>query len=294
MSEHGAVPAGVAEREGEVRLSDGARLRMPLRDADIAALEAVLAPMRAWTSPEFLGFGNIPADGPVMLVGNHNFLGIDTPLLWPEIARTRGRLVRGMAENVLITVPGVRHVLHRIGCVRGTRENCRVLLEQGEMVLVFPGGGREAVPRKGDKYTLDWDGRLGFARLAIETGTPIVPMAMIGADDLFDIVVDGRHPAMWPVRTLVRSLGLKAELTPPLVRGLGLSWIPKPERFYYSAATPIDTTPWRDATDLDAAAAEVQAVVRKALEEELRFLLAHRDRDRGRTLTGRLRQLAGL
>ncbi len=275
-------------------LSDGAPLRMSLRDSDIRAFDALTAPMRAWTSPVFHGFGNIPEDGPVLLVGNHNFLGIDTPLLWPEIARSRGRLIRGLAENVLITVPGVRHALHRIGCVRGSRANCRALLDQGEMVLVFPGGGREAVRRKGEKYVLKWEGRTGFARMAIETGAPIVPIAMVGADDAFDIHFDGQDAAMRPVRALVQALGMKANLTPPFVTGFGPTWIPKPERFYYSAGAAIETTPWADAEDLDAAAEELQVVVRKALEEELTFLFAERDRDRGRTLWGRARGALGL
>ncbi|WP_280268661.1 lysophospholipid acyltransferase family protein [Nocardia wallacei] len=267
---------------------------MSLQDSDIRTIDALTAPLRAWTSPVFHGFDNIPADGPVLLVGNHNFMGIDTPLLWPEIAHSRGRLVRGLAENVLITVPGVRHALHRIGCVRGSRANCRALLEQGEMVLVFPGGGREAVRRKGEKYVLKWEGRTGFARMAIETGAPIVPIGMVGADDAFDIVFDGQDVAMRPLRSLVKAIGLKPNLTPPLVTGLGPTWIPKPERFYYSAGTPIETAPWADATDLDEAAEELQAVVRKALEEELTFLFAERDRDRGRTLVGRARGLLGL
>jgi len=275
-------------------LSDGAPLRVSLRENDIRALEALVAPIRAWTSPVFHGFDNIPVDGPVLLVGNHNFMGIDTPVLWPELARRTGRALRGLAENVLITVPGVRHVLHGIGCVRGSRANCRTLLEQGEMVLVFPGGGREAVRRKGEKYALKWEGRTGFARMAIETGAPIVPLAMIGADDAYDIVFDGDELPMRPLRMLVQALGLHGSLTPPLVRGVGPTLLPKPERFYYCAGTPIETTPWADATDLDEAAAELQAVVRKALEEELKFLFAERKRDRGRTLWGRARGALGL
>ncbi|MFX8930159.1 hypothetical protein ABTN05_21020, partial [Acinetobacter baumannii] len=76
------------------------------------------------------------------------------PLLLPEVLRHRGRLIRGLAEHVLIAVPGVRHFLHRYGSVRGTRGNCLALLERGEAVIVFPGGGREAVRRKGEKYVL--------------------------------------------------------------------------------------------------------------------------------------------
>lgn len=273
-------------------LSDGAPLSVSLTETDIRFVEALLAPLRAWTSPRFYGLENIPAEGPVLLVGNHNLLGgIDAPLLLPEVLRKRGRLIRGLAENVLIAVPGVRHLLHRFGSVRGTRSNCLTMLRRGEAVLVFPGGGREAVRRKNEKYVLKWEGRTGFAHMAIEAGAPIVPIAMIGVDDAFDIVVDGDHPVLRPLRWAVEALGLNRELTPPLLRGIGPTVIPRPERFYFSAGAPIDPAPWRDADDKATAAKELRDVVRKALEEELKFLFAERDHDSGRTLAGRLRGL---
>ncbi|WP_084510799.1 lysophospholipid acyltransferase family protein [Nocardia lijiangensis] len=272
-------------------LTDGAPLDVRLDETDIRLIEALLAPMRAWTSPRFYGLDNIPADGPVLLVGNHNLMGgLDAPLLMPEVLRRRGRLIRGLAENVLIAVPGLRHFLHYYGAVRGNRHNCTTLLARGEAVIVFPGGGREAVRRKNEKYLLKWEGRSGFARMAIEAGAPIVPVAMIGVDDAYDIVFDGDHPVMRPLRWTVEALGLKRDLTPPLLRGVGPTPIPRPERFYFSAGAPIDPAPWRDADDLDTAATDLRDVVRKALEEELKFLLAERDRDSGRTLVGRVRE----
>ncbi|MCP2287691.1 lysophospholipid acyltransferase family protein [Nocardia amikacinitolerans] len=273
-------------------LTDGAPLEVRLDETDIRLIEALLAPLRAWTSPRFYGLDNIPADGPVLLVGNHNLMGgIDAPLLMPEVLRRRGRLIRGLAENVLIAVPGLRHFLHYYGAVRGNRNNCMALLARGEAVIVFPGGGREAVRRKNEKYLLKWEGRTGFARMAIEAGAPIVPVAMIGVDDAFDIVFDGDHPVMRPLRWTVEALGLKRDLTPPLLRGVGPTPIPRPERFYFSAGAPIDPAPWRDADDLDTAATDLRDVVRKSLEEELKFLFAERDRDSGRTLAGRVRGL---
>lgn len=274
-------------------LTDGAPLEVRLDDNDLRMLDTLLAPLRAWTSPRFYGLENIPAEGPVLLVANHNLLGlIDAPLLMPEVLRTRGRLIRGLAEDLLIGVPGVRHFLHYYGSVRGNRHNCQTLLERGEAVLVFPGGGREAIRRKNEKYVLKWEGRTGFARMALAAGAPIVPVAMIGVDDAYDIVVDGHHSLMRPVRWAVEALGLKHDLTPPLVRGLGP--IPRPERFYFSAGAPIDPAPWTGAEDLDAAAADLRDVVRKALEEEIRYLFTERARDSGRTLGGRVRGLLGI
>ncbi|GEM35104.1 membrane protein [Nocardia neocaledoniensis NBRC 108232] len=281
--------SGGSVGQGDRILSDNAPLNPSPSEWEIRAFEAVFAPVRAWASPRFYGLENIPAEGPVLIVANHNLLGgIDAPLLMPEILRARGRLVRGLAEHVLM-VPGVRHLLHRFGAVRGTRSNCLALLERGEAVVVFPGGGREAIRRKGEKYALKWDNRTGFARMAIQAGVPIVPLAMIGVDDAFDIVFDGQHPVMRPLRWTCSLLGINPELNPPMVKGIGPTPLPRPERFYYSAGTPIDPTPWLEAEDLDTAAADLRDVVRKSLEEELQFLFSERERDSGRTLVGRLR-----
>ncbi|MEV6098523.1 lysophospholipid acyltransferase family protein [Nocardia sp. NPDC051981] len=277
-----------SDTESPRGLTDGAPLHVDLADADRRIIDLLVAPSRAWFSPRFYGMENFPEQGPVLLVGNHSLAGgTDAPLLAHEILVQHDRLVRGLAENVLIDVPGLRDVLHRWGIVRGNRHNCTTLLEQGEAVAVFPGGGREAMRGKGRKYQLLWEGRTGFAKMAIATGAPIVPIAMVGGDDIYDIVFDGDHPVMLPLRKAVEGLGLRSNLTPPLIRGLGPTLVPKPERFYYSLGTPIDTSPWRDAEDLEAAATELQAVVKKALEGELDFLLAERDRDRGRSLLGR-------
>ncbi|MBO0853095.1 MAG: acyltransferase family protein [Nocardia sp.] len=278
-----------------VELSDGAPLRRVVSENDIRIADVIAAPVRLWNSPVFHGVENLPESGPAVLVANHTMLGgIDGPLLVHEVHRQSGRVVRGLAENVLMIVPPVRDLVHWIGSVRGSRENCRALLDNGEAVLVFPGGGREAMRCKGEKYHLKWEGRTGFARMAIETGAPILPTAMIGADDVFDVVFDGEHPVMSPLRWTVEALGIRGNLTPPMMRGVGPTFIPRPERFYYSIGTPIETTPWQDAEDLDLAAADLQQVVRKALEEEITHLLAHRERDRGRTLWGRLRDVVGI
>jgi 1-acyl-sn-glycerol-3-phosphate acyltransferase len=272
-------------------LSDGAPLHVDISDTDKWAIRTFLAPLRAWTSPKFYGLDNIP-EGAALLVGNHTLYGgIDVPLLAEEVLRTRGRIMRGLAENVLIGTPGVRQLIQRFGSVRGTRANCRALFDNDDLVLVFPGGGREAVRRKNEKYVLKWDGRTGFARMAIEAGVPILPTAMIGIDDALDIVMDADHPVLKPVKAIAERFGARWELAPPLVRGVGPTAIPRPERFYFSIGEPIETKVWQDNPDIDAAAAELSLLVRKAVEEEINFLLTERDRDPGRSLWGRLRGL---
>jgi 1-acyl-sn-glycerol-3-phosphate acyltransferase len=59
-----------------------------------------------------------------------------------------------------------------------------------QTILVFPGGSREVNKRRGQQYQLLWRERIGFARLAIKHGYPIVPFAAVGADDMFDVIID--------------------------------------------------------------------------------------------------------
>jgi 1-acyl-sn-glycerol-3-phosphate acyltransferase len=164
-------------------------------------IAAALAPWRALTDPRFYGLDRIRADGAVLLVGNHTVFGmLDMPLMLGEIYRVTGRFVRGMADHAHFAVPGWRDVLVRQGGVRGTRENCRALLGASEAVLVYPGGGREVAKRKGEKYQLLWKERVGFARLAIEAGCPIVPFGAVGAEESYDILLDADSPLLAPNR----------------------------------------------------------------------------------------------
>jgi 1-acyl-sn-glycerol-3-phosphate acyltransferase len=78
--------------------------------------------------------------------------------------------------------------------VRGRRENVRALMREGPSVLVFPGGPGEVWKGRGEDYKLIWKERLGFARLAIEFGYPIVPFAAVGAEKMLQVFVDREMP----------------------------------------------------------------------------------------------------
>jgi len=257
-------------------------------DLDQRMISTALAPWRALTEPRYYGLDRIPADGAVLLVGNHTVFGmLDMPLMLGEIHRVTGRFVRGMADHAHFAVPGWRDVLVRQGGVRGTRENCRALLAAGEAVLVYPGGGREVAKRKGEQYQLLWKQRMGFARLAIEAGCPIVPFGAVGAEESYDILLDAESPVLAPLRGLVERAGGRWELIPPLVRGLGPTPLPRPERFYFAFGEPIDTQPW--AEQGEPGVADLRDHVREAVQERITYLLAEREADPGRDLLARTR-----
>ncbi len=115
--------------------------------------------------------GQIPLDG--MILGAAMFLDTEPP-----------RIVRSMVEKWTQTLPFISTMFSRVGQVVGVPENARRLLDLGEAILVFPEGARGISKTFADRYKLGEFG-LGFMRLALETGTPIVPIAVIGAEEQY-------------------------------------------------------------------------------------------------------------
>lgn len=127
--------------------------------------------------------------GRALLVANHAF-GFDVAFAMARIKAVTGRQVWALGEHAWWSVPGVRRLAAAVGTVDGTPENVDRLLEAGELVLVLPGGLREAMKPRELRYRLLWGNRYGFVRAALRNGAPIVPIASLGADDIFDLVGD--------------------------------------------------------------------------------------------------------
>lgn len=241
-----------------------------------------MKPLRILIKPKVYGIENVPTER-ALLVGNHNTLGlVDAPLLAAELWE-RGRLVRSLGDHAHFKVPGWRDMLTRMGVVEGTREIASELMRRGELVMVFPGGAREVNKRKNEQYKLVWKNRLGFARLAIQHGYPIVPFASVGAEHGIDIVLDTDSPLLAPSQFLAAKL-LGTPDGPPLVRGVGLTPVPRPERQYYWFGEPIDTTEFAGHEADDNAARKVRERAAAAIEEGIELMLAEREADPNRSL----------
>ncbi len=176
-------------------------------------------------------------EGPALLVGNHGPLAVDTGLLVQAIFLETGRIVRCLSDRLFFTNPVGRKMAADVGGVEANPENARALLSHGEHVLVYPGGARETVRAPNERYQLDWEGRLGFARTALDAQVPIVPVACIGSDDLFTQVIDGETMRnSLPGR--IAQLFVKKDYIPPL-------YLPKlrPTQFHYFVGEPIALTP---------------------------------------------------
>ena len=257
---------------------------LPSKEA-IDRLVSLLEPYRRITQPKFYGIDNIPGDGS-LLVGNHTIYGfLDLPFMMAEIWKRRRIAIRGLGENAHYAVPVWRDLLGQCGMVRGTRDNVRALMRDHQTILVYPGGAREVNKRRGQQYQLLWGERMGFARLAIEQGYPIVPVAAVGADDMLDVIIDQNTPVYGQLAAAYEKI--MGFPTPPIVRGVGLTGIPGPERLYFWFGDPVDTTRFAGQND-DTAARTVRDEVKQAVLAGIQFLRDERDKDPDRDVVKRL------
>ena len=250
----------------------------------LAPVVKALAPLRRVIKPKLYGIEHVPKGG-ALLVGNHSLYGVFDLMLWTAELIDRGIMVRGLGEHVLFRIPGSRELVKACGIVPGTRANTRELMRRGDLILVFPGGAREVAKRKGERYQLIWKNRLGFAVMAIEGRYPIVPFASLGIEDALDIVLDTENPLMAPVRKLFEKV-LNVEPL-PIVRGIGLTPIPRPERLYFWFGEPITTQQYGGVADEDNAR-ELRARTAASIEGGLNFLFDEREKDPERSMLKRL------
>jgi 1-acyl-sn-glycerol-3-phosphate acyltransferase len=264
-------------------------------------MRRLLAVARAYFNPEFLGLWELDLGRPALWVGNHTLFGLtDAPLMIEHLWTQYGVMLRGLGDRGHFSVPIWGEMLQRNGMVLGTPENCSALMQAGAHIVVFPGGGREVMRRKGEAYELIWKQRTGFARVAIAHGYDIIPFGSIGPDEAFDILLDAndvmRSPLWkwlderWSIGERTRS----GDLIPPLVRGIGTTMIPRPQRYYFGFGKRIDTTRFKgDAAD-PARLWALREEVAGAVEEQIRRLLAYREQDHKQHWSALRRWLAPL
>lgn len=211
--------------------------------ARIFQVAGLLNPVVDLCKPYVDGLENLPRDGRFLLVGNHTAFGIAEIVMIPYfVHRELGVRVRGLADRGLARQSGFSaDLLAAAGAVVGNQENGAELMRHNETLLVFPGGGREMPKFKGEDYQLQWEGRSGFARLAIAHDYTIVPVGLVGGDDVFHSLAE-RDSAWGRMSGLAAKHVLRQpEISIPLIRGLGPTLIPRPQRMYVRFGTPIDT-----------------------------------------------------
>ena len=219
---------------------------------------------RFWFRTEVYGIENIP-QGRVLLVSHHSGqVPIDGIMiaLAMVLEPQRPRFPRSMLERFISESPFLSVWFPRVGQVLGSPDNARRLLEQDEALVVFPEGVKGISKSFKDRYKLAPFGQ-GFMRLSLETRSPIVPVAVIGAEE--------QYPSVADLKRIARVLGLPAlPIVPPLVRGM-LMPLPTKYRLYFGE--PLHFT--GDPDDEDAVIEEkvwvvqatVQSMVNRGLKE---------------------------
>lgn len=249
---------------------------------------------RFYFNPQFQGLENVDPLKPALYVCNHTLYGmLDGPLLYEKLYEDKGIVLRALGDHFHYKIPVWGKLLTRGGSVEGTRENCSRLMEQGEHILVYPGGGREVAKRKGEQYKLTWKTRTGFAHMAMKYQYPIIPIAALGADDALDIVADAydfmQNPlGRWLLKHDKHNTLRKGEIIMPLCKGVGPTILPRPEKFYFSIGKPIDTTVYLGMENDKEMQWQLRYKAMQAIEGELSKLREVRKRDRDVSLLRRL------
>jgi 1-acyl-sn-glycerol-3-phosphate acyltransferase len=181
------------------------------------------------------GLEHVPEQGRTLLVGNHSgALPYDGAMIKVAVQNHHpaARPVRFLLEDFVFHFPYLGAFLNRIGGVRACQDNARRLLEDEQLVAVFPEGVKGIGKLFRERYRLQRFGRGGFIKLALRTNSPIVPVAVVGAEEI--------HPMLAKLNWLARPLGLPylpVTFTFPLLGPLGA--IPLPSRWRIQFGAPF-------------------------------------------------------
>jgi len=199
-----------------------------------------------WYRGEVRGLGNIPDDGPVLLVGNHSG-GNMTPdtVVFTLAFNTYFGVERPffqLAHNLVLSMPGLGS-LRRFGTVAASPANARKALESGAALLVYPGGDYEVHRPSWQGDRVDFGGRKGFIRLALKQGVPIVPVVAIGGQETALFLSRGEGLArMFALDRLFRLKVLPISLALPWGLNVGdmFGHLPLPAKITVETLPPID------------------------------------------------------
>jgi 1-acyl-sn-glycerol-3-phosphate acyltransferase len=223
-----------------------------------------------WWRVETTGVENVPATGPGLIVANHSGVlpwdGVMINLAVRHEHPAR-RECRMLALDMFALLPFLAPILIQSGAVRASQENGERLLRKGELVGVFPEGVKGVGKRFKDRYRLARFGRGGFVRLALRTGAPIVPAAVVGAEEI--------HPRLSGMDWLGRPLGLPYLPITPTFPALGpLGVIPLPTKWSIDFADPIATSDYgpdaaEDPILVNRLSEQVRSVVQRMVDSRL-------------------------
>uniref|UniRef100_A0A0E0C1V8 Acyltransferase n=1 Tax=Oryza meridionalis TaxID=40149 RepID=A0A0E0C1V8_9ORYZ len=250
------------------------------------------------------GLTGVPDQGPVLFVGYHALMGIELSPLYEEFLREKRTSFRGMAHPILF---GGKHESSRqelsrfdtismYGGLPVTAINMYRLFERNQFVLLYPGGVREALHRKGEAYKLFWPDQPEFVRMAARFGVTIIPFGFVGEDDVLELVADYNDQKNIPyLREWIESINREAQRVRDSVKGEDgnqdvhiPALLPKvPGRFYYLFGKPIEMKGMDNVVRDRKSANEVYLHIKSEVESLMSYLKRKREEDPYRSIAQR-------
>ena len=220
-----------------------------------------------WWRVQTEGVRNVPSHGRGLIVSNHagSMFPFDATMLGVAIQKEHPlpRWTRPLVLNWAFDLPFLSFFMRKVGGVPASPFNATRLLEQDELVMVFPEGVKGTGKPFKERYRLQRFGRGGFVEVALRTGAPIIPVAVVGSEEIYPMIGDSP--------TLARAIGAPfAPVTPtfPLLGPLGL--IPLPSRWRIEFCDPIDVSEYGpEAVDDKALLFDISEQVRETIQEKL-------------------------
>src|SRR5512145_1821849 len=229
-------------------------------DYALAAIAPLLWLYKKYFRVEVHGVERVPAEGRVLLIANHSGqLPFDAAMLGLSllVERDPPRVARALVERWVPSLPFVSAAYARLGQVVGTPDNCRRLLAAGEAILTFPEGVRGLNKPWSERYRLQPFGR-GFMRLALESGVPIVPVGVVGAEE--------QAPALVNLAALARLLSVPAFPITPTILPFPL---PARHRLWFGEPLRFEGSPEAEDPEIDGHVRRVREAMAALLAEGL-------------------------
>lgn len=227
-----------------------------------------------WFRAEVRGLENIPADGPVLIVGNHSGGNVPPDTFVFTLAFTSffgvERRFYQLAHNLVVTLPWPGAMLRKWGTIAANRENAHAVLRNGDALLVYPGGDYEVFRPSWERNKVDFGGRKGFIRTALAERVPIVPLVSIGGQEAALFLSRGE----WLAKLLMLDKAFRLKALPislALPWGINISdlagHLPLPTKITVEALEPIDLHErYGDDPDIDKIYEDVIGLMQDALD----------------------------
>jgi len=225
---------------------------------------------RDWFRTEVFGTEHLPAEGAALVVANHSgTIALDALMLSVTVHDAHARHLRTLGADLVFRAPILSELARKSGATVACAADAERLLGGGRLVAVFPEGFKGVGKPYPKRYQLQRFGRGGFVAAALRTGAPIVPVAIVGAEETYPMLAD--------VKPLARLLGLPYFPVTPTFPWLGpLGLVPLPSKWLIEFCPPVPTAGLAEQADDPLVVFSLADQVRDTIQHTLHKLLARR------------------